>query len=100
MDEAVVEGLEWTTTRGKILQVKRHNPYGFMRFQFKDGGEIPKELSSNYTNFKDVNTAATKYMSRQPKPPHNADKPRPEIQYKEVTPQAKRKKELAEKQQS
>jgi hypothetical protein len=62
MEGQAVEGLSWTTARDKTLEVVTVNPFGFMKFRWKDGGEVPEEISGNYTSFKDIKTAANKYI--------------------------------------
>lgn len=82
MDDLVVDDLEWTTTKGKTLQVKRKNPYGFLCFSFKEGGQLPDELIGSYTSFKEVEAAADKYMKKQPEVHRDPTLPRPELKTK------------------
>ena len=70
MEDVIVSELEWTTNRDKTLQVLRTNPYGFMKFQFKEGGELPKELSGNFTAFRDIKLWAEAWIEKQPKKPY------------------------------
>ena len=88
MDEQVVDDLEWTTPRGKTLRVTRKNPYGFLSFFFKEGGELPEAIAGNYTNFKDVTAAALKWLGDLPPVPSNINNPRPELKIK---PNAKKR---------
>jgi hypothetical protein len=84
MEEQIVAEFEWTTPRGKTLQAIRKNPYGFLSFFFKEGGELPKELTGNYTNLHDLTTAAKKWIDNLPPVPSNIDKIRPELKTKTV----------------
>jgi len=69
-DDRVIEELEWKTNRNKTLQVVLTNPYGFMKFQFKEGGRIPMALEGSFTTFKDIKELAERWMSIQPPKPH------------------------------
>mgnify|MGYP003656313735 CR=1 FL=1 len=82
MEEQIVNELSWVTPKGKNLQVKRQNPYGFMNFYFKEGGQLPEELSGVYTSFKEVRAAGNSYISKQPSVSYDPTTPRPELKYK------------------
>ena len=82
MEEQIVDELKWITARGKTLQVKRKNPYGLLNFSFKEGGQLPEELTGAYTSFQEVTAAAESYMSKQPVFSHDPKSPRPELKLK------------------
>jgi hypothetical protein len=86
MVERVVEGLNWKTQNKQLIVVNK-DPYGFMHFQFKEGGAIPKELSGAYTNMKDVVKDGDKYIKAHPRT-HNADNERPVPKTKKPTAKA------------
>lgn len=62
---------EWVTNKGKKLVVKRYPPYQMMGFEFEGGGELPEALRGRYTSFRDVETAAKKYLDSQVPVPSN-----------------------------
>ena len=82
MEEQIVDELNWVTPKGKKLKVKRQNPYGFIHFYFKEGGQLPEELAGRYTSFKEVRAAGNSYISKQPSVSYDINKPRPELKYK------------------
>ena len=70
MADVLVKELEWKTNRDKTLQVIRTDPYGFLKFQFLEGGPLPKELTGNYTAFRDIKIYAERWIEKQPKKPY------------------------------
>tara|TARA_B110000858_G_C17440815_1_gene309708 strand:+ start:230 stop:535 length:306 start_codon:yes stop_codon:yes gene_type:complete len=58
-----VSELQWETAKGHKLQVIKTNPYGFLKFQWVGGGPLPKQLSGDYTNERDMRAAGDKYIA-------------------------------------
>ena len=92
MDGYLVDGLEWQT-QNKTLQVISKNPYGFMHFQFKEGGVLPEVLNGAYTNVSDVEAAGNKYISSI-FISSNAHKERPVLKTKKVSNKTKKEKRI------
>lgn len=53
-----------TTPNGKVLQLKVNNNNGFIKIQYADGGELPKELSGIWNNFDQAFARCKSYLEK------------------------------------
>lgn len=51
----------WTTGGGKVISLYR-NTNGSLRLGFVEGGETPKEFDQTFTDIKNAELAATRYL--------------------------------------
>jgi len=89
MEEKLVDDREWKTWRGNTLHLYRVNPFGFLQFRYTDGGVVPAVLDGSYTNVKDAESDAEKYLKTQP---DREFKEPPIFEYKEAPTKTKIKK--------
>ena len=77
---------EFETPRGNALQMKVENPFGFIRVNYRDGGEIPSALAGSYTNVGSARTAIQNYIREEVKARrgYGVDKEPPVLKKKEV----------------
>lgn len=62
LDEGLAE--VGTTPNGKALQIKTNNQNGFMKIQYADGGELPKELTGMWNNFDQAFAKCKAYLEK------------------------------------
>lgn len=51
------------TEKGKTIQMSRTN-LGFWELQFKEGGELPKELQGMFTDYYEASNAVNIYLAK------------------------------------
>ena len=52
------------TPKGKDIEIYPDGQYGMYLIKFKQGGELPKELSSLFTNYTFARNAVDAYLSK------------------------------------
>lgn len=56
--------IEYTTPKGKLLELVVDSKSALYRFQFNPGGELPQELTGLFTQERTALAALNKYVAR------------------------------------